>query len=85
MFGASDYKERHDAVTKIIHQEMSHMLKLIKGEKISYYKYIRKSILENDQYMIYWDRMLLTDKSVCYNRPDLVFVDKVNKNQNLRK
>jgi len=35
--------------------------------------------MENDNYKLYWDHSLLTDKSVHLNRPGITLFDKANK------
>jgi hypothetical protein len=44
-----------------------------------YYKYIPNPILENEIIKLYWDRSLITDKTIHNNRPDRTLVDKVSK------
>jgi hypothetical protein len=44
-----------------------------------YYKYIPNNILENETIKLYWDRSLITDKTVHNNRPDITLIDKVSK------
>ena len=34
------------------------------------------SVLDSDEYMIMWDKAILTDLTVSANRPDIVFRDK---------
>jgi hypothetical protein len=44
-----------------------------------YYKYIPKTNLENEIIKFYWDRSLITDKTIHNNRPGITLVDKVSK------
>lgn len=76
---STDYVARHDAVGKIIHQELALKYGLITQPKIPYYKYHPESVLENDDFKLYWDRSILTDRTVAHNRPDIVILNKVNK------
>ncbi|XP_073962028.1 uncharacterized protein [Choristoneura fumiferana] len=78
----TDYKHRHDQVAAIIHQYIAFKHKFI-SEKQPYYKYKPQSVLENDSYRIYWDRTIITDKTVHYNRPDITVLDKHNKSVTL--
>ncbi len=41
---------------------------------IPYYEYEPKSVLENNQAKLYWDRLIMTDKTVNANRPDIVLI-----------
>lgn len=75
----TDYKHRHDQVAHIIHQKLAIKYKLSSALPVPYYKYSPESILENEFYKLYFDRAILTDKTVPYNRPDITFIDKINK------
>lgn len=46
-----------------------------------YYKYTPESVLENELYRSYFDRAILTDKTVpySYNRLDTTLIDKINR------
>lgn len=74
----TDYKHRHDQVAAIVHQHLAHKYTLT-GEMIPYYKYKPETILENRNVKIYWDRTIITDKTIHYNRPDITVHDKINK------
>ncbi|KAK5641078.1 hypothetical protein RI129_009625 [Pyrocoelia pectoralis] len=58
-----DYLYRHNQVCKILHQQIAKNLKLINSIK-PYYKYIPEPILETDSYILYWDRIIITDREV---------------------
>ncbi|CAK1584730.1 unnamed protein product [Parnassius mnemosyne] len=74
----TDYKHRHDQVASIIHQHLALKFKFI--QKITpYYKYKPDIILENNNHRIYWDRTIITDKTIHFNRPDITMYDKNNK------
>jgi len=49
-------------------------------EKSPYYKYTPANVLENDSFKLYWNRSILTDKTVPFNRPDTTFINKKTKN-----
>lgn len=36
-------------------------------------------MLENENYKLYWDRTIITDKTIYNNRPDITMLDKRNK------
>jgi len=74
----SDYTKRHNQVAKIVHQKLAKKVGLLK-DTVPYYVYDPKTILENDEHTLYWDRTLRTDKTVQHNRPDITFVDKKSK------
>ncbi|XP_045503596.1 uncharacterized protein LOC123700429 [Colias croceus] len=74
----TDYKHRHDQVAAIVHQTLAYKHKLI-TEKTPYYKYTPQIILDSPDFKMYWDRTILTDKTVHHNRPDITLHDKKNK------
>lgn len=74
----TDYKHRHDQVASIIHQKLARQCGLTK-ETVPYYKYSPTVILENDGFRMYWDRTIITDKTVHHNRPDITLIHKRNK------
>jgi len=49
-------------------------------EKSPYYKYTPAKVLENDNFNLYWNRSVLTDKTIPFNRPDITFISKKTKN-----
>lgn len=73
----TDYKFRHDQVAKIIHQKLAQKHKLINVE-LPYYKYTPETVIENDTHKLYYDRTILTDKTIHFNRPDISLIDKKN-------
>jgi hypothetical protein len=72
------YKQGHDQVGKIIHQKLAYKYGLL-NKTMPYYKYIPNTILENEIIKLYWDRALITDKTIHNNRPDITLVDKASK------
>jgi len=75
----TEYVKRHDGLAKIIHQKLAEEAKLIDG-KSPYYKYTPASALENENFKLYWNRSILTDKTVPFNRPDITFMNNKTKN-----
>ncbi|XP_045466617.1 uncharacterized protein LOC123675312 [Harmonia axyridis] len=39
--------------------------------------------MENENYRLYWDTLMETDRPVAHNRPDIVIFDKVKKEANI--
>ena len=62
--------KRHDRLVKIIHQKLAEAAELI-DNKSPYYKYK----LENENFKLYWNRSILTDKTT-----DITFMNKKTKN-----
>jgi hypothetical protein len=42
-------------------------------KKVPYYKYTPANVLENDNFKLYWNRSIITDKTVPFNRPNITF------------
>ncbi|KAL0870860.1 hypothetical protein ABMA27_004702 [Loxostege sticticalis] len=74
----TDYKHRHDQVANIIHQKLAQKYNLIPHKLIPYYKYVPEPVIENNNYRLYFDRAILTDKTTHFNRPDITVHDKKN-------
>jgi hypothetical protein len=62
-------------VAKVIHQKLAEAAELI-ADKSPYYKYTPSSVLENDNYKLYWNRSILMDKTIPFNRSDITFMNK---------
>jgi len=71
--------KRHDGLAKIIHQKLAESAELIE-DKSPYYKYTPAIVPENEHFTLYWNRSILTDKTIHFNRPDITFVNKKTKN-----
>ena len=74
----TEYLHRHNCVAKIIHQELAHNLKLI-DSATPYYQYSPEVVLENENHRLYWDRSIITDKTLPANRPDIVWIEKLKR------
>ena len=70
----TEYVKRHDGLAKII-QQLAEAVKFI-DNKSPYYKYTPANVLENENFKLYWNRSVLTDKTVPFNRPDITFMNK---------
>jgi hypothetical protein len=71
--------KRHDGVANVIHQKLAEAAELIE-DKSSYYKYTPATVLENDNFKLYWNRSIITDTPIPFNRPDINFMNKKTKN-----
>jgi hypothetical protein len=74
----SEYKKRHDirVYAKIIHKNLAVKFNLLKNTHCSY---TPESCLENDNYKLYFDRTVLTDIHIKHNRPDIIILNKQQK------
>lgn len=70
-----EYTARHNAMAKVFHQAIAIKAGLILTFKKAY-EYLPKAVLENDQFKLYWDNLIVTDRSIQHNRPDIVLFDK---------
>jgi hypothetical protein len=48
-------------------------------EKCPYYKYTPANVLENDNFKLYWNRSIITDKKKPANRPHITLTNKKTK------
>jgi len=76
---ATEYVKVHDGLAKIFHQKLAEAVELI-DDKSPYCKYTPANILENENFKLYWNRSILTDKTIIFNRPDITFMNKKTKN-----
>jgi hypothetical protein len=49
-------------------------------DKSPYYKYTPANVFENENFKLYWNLSILTDKTIPFNRPDITFMNKKTKN-----
>jgi len=56
-----DYVKKHDGVAKVIHQKLAEPAELIENRR-PYYKYTPANVLENDNFKLYWNGSVITDK-----------------------
>ncbi|CAK1586333.1 unnamed protein product [Parnassius mnemosyne] len=71
----SEYLHRHNLVARILHQELALKYGLV-DRKLPYYKYMPEAVLENDRARLYWDRAIITDRTILANKPDIVLMDR---------
>ena len=63
---------RHNQVAKLFHQQLGIKYDLLDSKTPPYYKYEPVPVVESG---LYWDRPMLTDRTIAYNRPDILLVD----------
>ena len=49
-------------------------------DKSPRYKYTPANVLDNENFKLYWNRSILTDKIIPFHRPDITFMNKKTKN-----
>lgn len=72
----SAYLGRHNQLAKLEHQELAKKFRLIGEDPLPYYKYKPPEVLESDDHFPYWDRPMHTDRTVDYNRSEILLIDK---------
>ena len=75
----TEYVKRHDGLAKIIHQKLAEAAEMI-DDKSPYYKFRPASVLENENFKLYWNCSILMDKTISFNQPDITFMNKKTKN-----
>jgi ribosomal protein L37E len=75
---ATEYVKRHDSVAKVIHQKLAEAAEMIE-DRSPYYKYTPANVLENDNFKLYWNCSIITDKTIPSNRLDITFMNKKTK------
>jgi len=75
----SAYLGRHNQVAKLVHQHLALTHELIDKNTPPFYKYSPQEVLESTNHLLYWDRPILTDKTIDFNRPDLILINKKEK------
>jgi len=68
---STEYAKRQDGEAKVIHQKLAEAAELIE-DKSPYYRYTPANVLENDSFKLYWNRSIITDKTIPANRPDII-------------
>ncbi|CAH2044345.1 unnamed protein product, partial [Iphiclides podalirius] len=68
------YRIRHNLLASILHQELALKYGIV-DRKLLYYKYSPEAVLENDRARLYWDRPIITDRTIVANKPDIVVMD----------
>jgi hypothetical protein len=69
----------HDEVAEVVHQKLAEAAELAE-DNCPYYRYKPANVLENDNFKLYWNRSIITDKTVPCNRPDIILTNKKTKN-----
>lgn len=72
------YLGRHNQTAKIIHSQLGLKYNLLTNPP-PYYKYNPEPVLEDSHTILYWDRPVLTDKTIDFNRPDILLIQKTLK------
>jgi len=74
-----DKRHPYRIIIIIIHQKLAEAAELT-DDKSPYYKFTPANLLENENFKLYWNRSVLTDKTIPFNRPDITFMNNKTKN-----
>jgi len=64
---------------QLVNQELADKCGLSEGPSVLYYKYGPRSVSEKCRYKPYYDRPIITGRTIDNNRPDVVVFDKTVK------
>ncbi|XP_017758216.1 PREDICTED: autophagy-related protein 16-1-like [Eufriesea mexicana] len=78
ILAGKEYTERDNTVAKIIHKAILNTNNT-KQDYTPYCKYTPTAIIENEEYKLYWDTTIHTDKTINHNRPDFTLMKKKEK------
>ena len=78
------YLGRHNQLAKLIHQELGFKYELLDRKTTPpYYKYNPQPVVERGNFILYWDRPIVTDQTIDYNRPDILLINQGEKTATL--
>ena len=77
-FAQKEYRRRHDNLGKIVHWKVARKCNFEAGNK--WYEHEPESVLENEDYKMLWEFSIQTEHVIKARRPDLVVVDKKERN-----
>jgi len=63
---STEYVKGHGGLLIIIHQKLAEAAELIE-DKSPYYKYTPANVLVNENFKLFWNSSILTDKTVTFN------------------
>ena len=72
-----EYKRRHDNVARYVHWQLCNKGGLERAEK--WYEQQPEAVIENENFKLLWDFTIQCDRFIEARRPDIVLVDKKNK------
>jgi hypothetical protein len=76
---ASTHLRRHNQLATIIHQPTVTEYKLLDINTLPYCRYKSEPVLESANTVLCWDRSIVSDKTVDFNRPDIMFIERETK------
>jgi hypothetical protein len=83
MIAQGYYTHHHHQLANIVHQKLAFKCGLSNGPPMPHYKYEPQSVLENFSNKLYYNRTIMTDRTIHNSRQDTVKLDKSIKEANL--
>ena len=78
------YLGRHNQLAQLIHQELGFKYVLLDRKTTPpYYKYNPQPVVERGNVILYWDRPIVTDQTIDYNRPGILLINQDEKTATL--
>ena len=72
-----EYKRRHDDGARYVHWQLCQEAGIESSDK--WYKHKPESVMENNDYKIYWDFMIQCDRLIEVRKSDIVLIEKIKK------
>lgn len=76
ILAGTKYIERHDRVATIVYLELLKMYSFEIDTNTKYYQYKPEPVIENTRVKIYWNKQIITDKTISHNKPDITIINK---------
>jgi len=74
----SAYLGRHNQLAKIIHHQTAIQYRVLDINTLPYYTYKPEPVLESAIMILYWDKSIITDKMVDFNKTEIVLNNRQN-------
>ena len=75
----TEYKMSHDKVAAAIHWSLCNRFGFPEGKACKWYEHRAEKVMENEAVKILWDFHVQTDKNIEHCRPDILIVNKCEK------
>ena len=69
------YLNRHNQLSKMRTSAIGNKIWTVDTPTPAYYKYLPAPVVEKNKVNLYWDRPILTDRIIDYNRPDILLIN----------
>lgn len=80
LLAGTKYVERHDRVATIVYLELLKNYSFEVETNTRYYQYKPAPVVEHTRARVYWNKGIITDKTIPHNKPDITVIDKQHNN-----